>query len=58
MRMVGNKSADWSEITCTIIYEKDFDQTITLEHLYLMKCDHSRAFVDSVYTDLKSLGML
>ena len=58
MRMVGNKSADWLEIACTILYEKDFDQTITLERLYLMKSDHSRTFVDSVYIDLKSLGLL
>ena len=56
--MVGGRSADWLEIACTILYEKDFDQIITLERLYLIKSDHSRTFIDSVYTDLKSMGLL
>ena len=46
------------EIAATIIYGKNIDKNFTLEHLYLMKCDHLLVFIDFVYVDLKDLNLL
>lgn len=52
------KSSAWLEIAATIIYERDLNQGIPLEHLYLMKPDHAPEFIDSVHVDLKNLNLL
>lgn len=58
MSSIGDKEPKWLEIAATIIYEKNIDENFTLERLYLMKCDHLPAFIDSVYADLKDLNLL
>ena len=58
MSSVSDKRPEWLEIAATIIYEKNIDKNFTLERLYLMKCEHSPRFIDSVHADLKNLNFL
>lgn len=58
MSSVGDKRPEWLEIAATIIYEKNIETNFTLERLYLMKCEHTHGFIDSVYADLKDLNLL
>ena len=52
------RDADWMEIAATIIREKKLDKSILLKHLYVMKCDRTPKFIDSVYRDLTDISLL
>lgn len=49
------KSSDWLEIGATILHEKQMDDNVPREMLYISKPDHTRDFIDSVYDDLDNL---
>ena len=58
LSLVGDKNSDWLEIAATIIHEKNLNPEISLEHLYMMKCDHDPNLIDSVYHSLTDRGLL